>query len=40
MNGAEVQQAKGNQIVKLNREWKSGDVVELVLPMHIFKNTV
>jgi DUF1680 family protein len=39
INGAEVQQAKGNQIVKLNREWKSGDVVELILPMHIFKNT-
>jgi DUF1680 family protein len=39
VNGTEVQQAKGNQIVKLNREWKSGDVVELLLPMHIFKNT-
>jgi hypothetical protein len=39
VNGAELQQAKGNQIIKLNREWKSGDVVELQLPMHIFKNT-
>ncbi len=37
VNGSPVQTAEGNQIVKLNREWKSGDVVELQLPMHIFK---
>ncbi len=29
------QQPAGNQIVQLNREWKSGDVVELQLPMHV-----
>lgn len=39
INGADFQQAKGNQTVKINREWKTGDVVELQLPMHIFKNT-
>jgi len=39
INGADYQQAKGNQILKINREWKTGDVVELQLPMHIFKNT-
>jgi len=32
-------EATGNQVVVLNRSWKTGDVVELVLPMHIFKNT-
>ena len=39
INGKEFQKAKGNQIVKIDREWKSGDVVDLTLPMHIFKNT-
>lgn len=39
VNGKTLQEAEGNQIVKINREWKSGDVVELELPMHIFKNT-
>ncbi|WP_214072322.1 beta-L-arabinofuranosidase domain-containing protein [Mucilaginibacter sp. dw_454] len=39
VNGAELQQSAGNQVVKINREWKNGDVVELQLPMHIFKNT-
>ncbi|GAA4092418.1 beta-L-arabinofuranosidase domain-containing protein [Mucilaginibacter panaciglaebae] len=39
VNGTEVQQSPGNQIVKINRDWKNGDVVELQLPMHIFKNT-
>ena len=38
LNGKEFLKAKGNQIVKVNRMWKSGDVVELKLPMHIFKN--
>ena len=23
----------------INREWKTGDVVELQLPMHVFKST-
>ncbi|RZM24129.1 MAG: hypothetical protein EOO88_23885 [Pedobacter sp.] len=38
VNGEVVQEAKGNQIIKISREWKSGDVVELLLPMHLFKN--
>lgn len=39
LNGKLLQEATGNQIVKLNRAWQSGDVVELLLPMHVFKNT-
>ncbi len=39
INGAPYQESAGNNIVKILREWKSGDVVELQLPMHIFKNT-
>jgi DUF1680 family protein len=38
INGKVYQQADGNQILKISREWTSGDVVELELPMHIFKN--
>ncbi|NRF41257.1 beta-L-arabinofuranosidase domain-containing protein [Pedobacter foliorum] len=38
VNGQIFKEANGNQIVKIEREWKSGDVVELELPMHIFKN--
>ena len=37
INGREFQKADSNQIVKIDRIWKSGDVVELLLPMHIFK---
>jgi DUF1680 family protein len=39
INGKEVQQATGNQVVKIDRTWKAGDVVELNLPMHVHKNT-
>ncbi|MEO5999533.1 MAG: beta-L-arabinofuranosidase domain-containing protein [Chitinophagaceae bacterium] len=39
INGKILQESEGNKIVKINREWKTGDVVELQLPMHIFKNT-
>jgi len=39
VNGTTVETSKGNAIVKINRDWQSGDVVELQLPMHIFKNT-
>ncbi|RYU89964.1 hypothetical protein EWM62_10485 [Mucilaginibacter terrigena] len=39
INGKDYRQADGNQVVKINREWKQGDVVELTLPMHVFKNT-
>jgi len=35
INGSIYKEAEGNQIVKINREWKSNDKVELVLPMHI-----
>jgi len=38
INGQVFKEAAGNQIVKIEREWKSGDVVELELPMHIYKN--
>lgn len=39
VNGKPLLEPDGNQIVKLTREWEKGDVVELTLPMHIFKNT-
>ncbi|WP_121355213.1 beta-L-arabinofuranosidase domain-containing protein [Flavisolibacter nicotianae] len=39
INGAKYQEAAGNSIVKISREWKAGDVVELQLPMHLFQNT-
>lgn len=39
INGEEQQQAKGGTIIIINREWKSNDVMELQLPMHIFKTT-
>ncbi|GAA0537293.1 glycoside hydrolase family 127 protein [Chitinophaga japonensis] len=39
INGEAWKQAEGNQVVKIERDWKSGDVVALTLPMHIFTNT-
>lgn len=39
INGKLWKESDGNQILKIDREWKSGDVVELILPMHIFKKT-
>lgn len=39
INGNLYKEEPGNQIVKIQRQWKSGDVVELSLPMHIYKNT-
>ncbi|SDF89381.1 DUF1680 family protein [Dyadobacter soli] len=39
VNGKTWLEPDGNQVVKLTREWEKGDVVELTLPMHIFKNT-
>jgi Beta-L-arabinofuranosidase, GH127 len=39
INGKVWQEADGNQVVKISREWTPGDVVELQLPMHIFQNT-
>lgn len=38
INGEVWQEVAGNQVVKINREWKNGDVVELELPMHIATN--
>src|SRR5690606_17449329 len=35
INGTEWDQYSGNQIVKIKREWKSGDVLELFLPMEL-----
>jgi hypothetical protein len=39
VNGQAVQEPTGNQVVQVSREWTNGDVVELTLPMHVFKNT-
>lgn len=39
INGVVHQESKGGAIVVINREWKSGDVVKLELPMHIFKTS-
>jgi DUF1680 family protein len=39
INGEMYQQLPGDTIVKIARTWKSGDVVELQLPMHVFQNT-
>jgi DUF1680 family protein len=35
VNGAVWDEFTGNQVIKINREWKSGDVVELTLPMKL-----
>ena len=39
VNGEPEQKAAGGSIMVLNRNWSNGDVVELKLPMHIYKNT-
>lgn len=39
INGQPYTESQGNKIVKIDRAWKSGDVVELFLNMHLFKNT-
>ncbi|WP_460669965.1 beta-L-arabinofuranosidase domain-containing protein [Larkinella ripae] len=38
INGKGWQEVDGNRIVTIEREWKSGDVVELELPMHLKKD--
>jgi DUF1680 family protein len=38
INGKVFKKTGSSQIVQINREWNSGDVVELELPMHIFRN--
>jgi hypothetical protein len=35
INGQVWSNEEGNQIVKINREWKNGDQLELILPMQI-----
>jgi len=35
INGSQLDQYTGNQIIKIKREWKEGDVVELVLDMDL-----
>ncbi|PSR53368.1 hypothetical protein AHMF7605_07425 [Adhaeribacter arboris] len=39
INGKTWQEVTGNQITVINRTWKSGDAVQLQLPMHLFKTT-
>jgi DUF1680 family protein len=39
INGKLWQEPTANTIVKISREWQPGDVVELTLPMHIFRNS-
>ncbi|MGI8636046.1 MAG: beta-L-arabinofuranosidase domain-containing protein, partial [Segetibacter sp.] len=39
INGRILQDANSNEIVKIEREWKTGDVVELELPMHFSSQT-
>lgn len=38
INGNEWGKTAGNQVAKIERQWNKGDVVELVLPMHIMRN--
>jgi len=39
INGKLYKQVEGNKIEIINRAWSNNDVVELLLPMHIFNNT-
>ncbi|GAB3718469.1 beta-L-arabinofuranosidase domain-containing protein [Spirosoma lituiforme] len=39
INGKVWKEEPGNQIVNISRDWQSGDVVELALPMHVVNNT-
>ncbi len=38
VNGTIFKEEAGNTIAKISRRWRSGDVLELALPMHISKN--
>lgn len=38
VNNEIIREAEGNRIEIIEREWKTGDVIEFLLPMHIFKN--
>lgn len=35
INGIDFEEYKGNQVIRINREWKPGDMVELTLPMKL-----
>ena len=39
INGKLWQTDSGNKVVKISRTWKTGDVVTLQLPMHLYTNT-
>ncbi|MGZ3767242.1 MAG: beta-L-arabinofuranosidase domain-containing protein [Mucilaginibacter sp.] len=39
INGTLWKEVSGNHVERIQREWRNGDVVDLMLPMHIFKNT-
>lgn len=38
INGASHTEAAGGTLVKIDREWTSGDRVELLMPMHLYRN--
>ena len=38
INGKTWKEVDSSQVVRIDREWKSGDIVELELPMHVFNN--
>jgi hypothetical protein len=38
INGVRYQEVGGNQITIITRTWKTGDIVQMQLPMHVFKN--
>jgi DUF1680 family protein len=38
INGQLHQEANGNRVIAIVREWKPGDVIELSLPMHLYRN--
>ena len=38
INGKVWKEVDSSQVVRIDREWKSGDIVELKLPMHVFNN--
>lgn len=39
INGQLWKQVEGDRVVPIEREWKNGDVVELSLPMHVYRNS-
>jgi DUF1680 family protein len=39
VNGKVEKESAGNQVVRIERTWQPGDVVELSLPMHLYQQT-